>query len=417
MNTEIENVETKPADVATSSHTFTPANPSTKASRRRRYTVVVSVAVILAAGLVTGVIPRVRAQAKREAAVQEIARPTVNVANAVRSKAGVQLSLPGDVHAFEQTKIYARADGYLLKWNVDIGAKVQQGQVLAEIDTPELDQELNHARAALAQAQANELLARSSAERWQGLLKERAVSEQEVDERNSALVAREADVKAAEAAVSRLEKLTNFKDVRAPFAGTITRRFVDVGALIRAGANASALFELAQTDTLRIQVNVPQAYLRDIASGLPAQIRVAEYPDRAFTGTVARTSGAFDATTRTLLTEIEASNRDGALYPGIHVDVQLALAQSNPPIIVPATSVMTRSDGLQVAIVGVGDEVHLQKIQVGRDLGRTIEVVAGLKEGARVITNPSDSLTDGATVQVAELASPTNAKGPQLAKR
>jgi RND family efflux transporter MFP subunit len=248
-------------------------------------------------------------------------------------------------------------------------------------------------------------------------LKERAVSEQEVDERNSALVAREADVKAADATVGRLEKLTNFKEVRAPFAGTITRRYVDVGALIRGGANASALFELAQTETLRIHVNVPQAYLRDVATGVPAQIHVAEYPDRAFTGKIVRTSGAFDATTRTLLTEIETPNGDGALYPGIHVDVQLALAQSNPPIIVPATSVMTRSEGLEVAIVDGADSVRIQKVQVGRDLGRTVEIVAGLKEGERVITNPTDTLVDGAAVQVAELASPTTAKGPQLAKR
>src|SRR5439155_12047641 len=214
---------------------------------------------------------------------------------ATRLASSVQLALPGDVRAFEETKIYARADGYLLKWNSDIGAKVEAGQILAEIDTPELDQELNQSRAALAQVQANLVLARSSAERWQGLLKNRAVSEQEVDERMSALTAREADVKAAEAAVLRLEKLTSFKEVRAPFAGTITRRFVDIGALIRAGGNASALFELAQTDTLRIHVNVPQAYLRDIAAGLPALVRVAEYPERAFSGTILRTSGAVDA--------------------------------------------------------------------------------------------------------------------------
>src|SRR5258706_15706354 len=226
-----------------------PSQP--KASRRSRYAVIGGVALVIVAGLALGVIPRLLAQGKLVAAAQEVTLHTVTVTNATRLAASVQLALPGDVRAFEETKIYARADGYLLRWNSDIGAKVQAGQVLAEIDTPELDQELNQSRAALAQAKANIMLARSSAERWQGLLKNRAVSEQEVDEKTSALAARQADVEAAEAAVARLEKLSSFKEVRAPFAGTITRRLVDTGALIRAGGNASALFELAQTDTLR----------------------------------------------------------------------------------------------------------------------------------------------------------------------
>ena len=416
MNTEIENIETDSSLASASSHTFATASPPPKASRRTRYTVVASAMIVLTAGLALGIIPRLRAQTRRETAAREVMRQTVTVTNANRLKSGVQLLLPGDVHAFEQTRIYARADGYLLKWNVDIGAKVQAGQVLAEIDTPELDQELNQARAALAQAQANLVLARSSAERWQGLLKARAVSEQEVDEKSSALAAREADVKAAEAAVLRFEKLASFKEVHAPFAGTITRRFVDVGALIRAGGNASALFELAQTDTLRIHVNVPQAYLRDIAAGLPALVRVAEYPDRAFSGTILRTSGAFDATTRTLLTEIEAPNRDGALYPGIHVDVQLSLAQSNPPIVVPATALLTRSEGLQVAVVDDADAIRLQRVQIGRDLGRAVEIVSGLAEGARVVTNPTDTLTEGMTVNVAG-AQTVKANEKQLATR
>jgi RND family efflux transporter MFP subunit len=399
MKTEIEKNETESTNVPALTHATLAANPS-KASRRNRYTVIATVALVLAAGFASGIIPRLRAQTKREAVSLEVIHQTVTVTNASRVKSAVQLLLPGDVHAFEQTKIYARADGYLLKWNADIGAKVEAGQVLAEIDSPELDQELNQSRAALAQAKANLVLARSSAERWEGLLKDRAVSQQEVEERTGALAAREADVKAAEAAVSRLEKLASFKDVRAPFAGTITRRFVDTGALIHAGGN-SALFELAQTDTLRIHVNVPQAYSRDIATGSPVQVRVAEYPDRVFVGTILRTSGAFDETTRTLLTEIETPNHDGALFPGIHVDVQLSLAQSNPPIVVPATAVMTGREGLQVAVVDEGDAIRLQKVQIGRDLGRNMEIVSGLTEGARIVTHPTDTLTEGTLVQVA----------------
>jgi len=389
-----------------------------KASRRNRFTVIAGVVVAIAAGLAFGVIPRVRAQTKLASAAQEVTHPTVIVTNVSRLASSVQLSLPGDVHAFEETRLYARADGYLLRWHTDIGAKVQAGEVLAEIDTPELDQELNQSRASLSQAQANLTLARSSAERWQGLLKDRAVSQQEVDEKTSALAAREADVKAAEAAVARFEKLSSFKKVRAPFAGTITRRYVDTGALIRAGGNASALFELAQTATLRVHVNVPQAYLRDVKIGSSVQVQVAEYPDRTFDGKVLRTSGAFEPTSRTLLTEIEVSNLDGALFPGIHVDVQLALANVNPPMVVPATAIITRSEGLQVATVNEADAIKLQKIQVGRDLGRTVEIVAGLNEGARIVTNPTDTLVDGTQVRIAgAVAKTASAKADRLARR
>jgi len=415
MNTENQNTETDPAIAADPSPNML-AQSQPKASRRSRYAVIAGVALVIVAGLALGVIPRLRAQSKLVAATQEVTLRTVTVTNATRLASSVQLALPGDVRAFEETKIYARADGYLLKWNSDIGAKVEAGQVLAEIDTPELDQELNQSRAALAQAQANLVLARSSAERWQRLLKDRAVSQQEVDEKTSALAAREADVKAAEAAVARLEKLSSFKEVRAPFAGTITRRHVDTGALIRAGGNASALFDLAQTDTLRVQVNVPQAYLRDIAIGSTVAIAVAEYPGRAFPGKVLRTSGAFDATTRTMLTEIEVPNRNGELFPGIHVDVQLTLAQANPPIVVPARAVIIRGEGLQVAEVDDANAIRLQKVQAGRDLGRTVEIVSGLSDGARIVTNPTDTLVEGMLVRIAGTQT-ASAKANQIAKR
>ena len=389
-----------------------------KSSHVRRYTVVGGVLVVLAVGLTLGILPRVRAQSRLASGVHTETRPTVVVTNVSRVASKLQLALPGDVRAFEETKIYARADGYLLKWSTDIGAKVDAGQVLAEIDTPELDQELIQSRATLAQAEANLVLARTSAQRWLTLLKDRAVSQQETDEKTGALAAREADAKAAAAAVSRLEKLSSFKLVRAPFAGTITRRQVDVGALIRAGSSGSPLFELAQTDTLRVQVNVPQAYLRDIAIGSPVAIAVAEYPGRVFTGKVLRTSGAFDAGTRTMLTEIEVPNRSGELFPGIHVDVQLALAQANPPMVVPATAVIVRGDGLQVAEVDDFGAIRLQKVQVGRDLGKSVEIVAGLNDGARIVTNPRDTLVDGMLVWIADLsAQSTPASGKQLAKR
>lgn len=421
MKTETLNPEVQPTSARiTFADASTPA--PARSSRRQRYTLVAGVLVVLVAGLALGILPRIRAQATLATATLADAHQTVVVTNVSRAATGVQLTLPGDVHAFEATRIYARADGYLLKWNTDIGARVEAGQVLAEIDSPELDQELIQSRATLAQAQANLVLARSSAVRWQGLLATHAVSQQEVDEKLGALAAREADVKAAEAAVSRLEKLSSFKLVRAPFAGTITRRQVDTGALIRAGSSGSALFDLAQMDTLRVQVNVPQAYLRDVAVGAPVAISVAEFPGRSFTGKVLRTSGAFDAATRTMLTEIEVPNRSGELFPGIHVDVQLTLAQASPPMVVPASAVIIRSEGLQVAEVDSSNAIRLQKVQLGRDLGRSVEVLTGLNDGARIVTNPTDTLTDGMPVRVAG-ATPQPAqtaatsRGRQLAKR
>ncbi len=411
MNTQHPEFETELANPNASAPPA-PANPP-KAARSSRYKAIAGVAVVLAAGLALGALPRVRAQARLAAESKGIPPQTVSVTNVTRLASAVQLSLPGGVHAFEETKIYARANGYLLKWHTDIGAKVQAGHVLAEIDTPELDQELNQARAALAQAQANLILAKSSAERWQGLLKDHAVSEQEVDEKTSAQAAREADVQAAQASVARLEQLSSFKVVRAPFAGTVTGRFVDTGALIRAGSG-SPLFELAQTDTLRVQVNLPQAYLRDIALGSPVRIAVAEYPGRAFEGKVLRVSGAFDAATRTMLAEIEVPNSQGELFPGIHVDVQFSLAQANPPLIVPATAVIVRSDGSQVAQVDGAGAVRLQKVQLGRDFGKTLEIVAGIDDGARIVTNPTDTLVDGTVVRIAGNASHDL---PRLTKR
>jgi RND family efflux transporter MFP subunit len=366
-----------------------------------RLAIVAITFVVLGAGLVLGITPRLRAQTHLAAETSQSREQTVAVTSVTARKQALELSLPADIHAYEQTRIYARADGYLRKWNADIGARVEAGQVLAEIDTPELDQELNQARAALAQAQANLVLARTTAERWQGLLADHAVSHQEVDEKNGALAARQADAQAAEAAVRRLVELTSFKEVRAPFAGTVTRRLVDTGALIRAGAAASALFELAQTDTLRVQVNVPQAYLRDIALGASAQVKVPEYPGRSFAGKVLRTSGAVEPASRTMLTEIEVPNHDGALFPGTHAEVQLSLASSQPPMVVPATAVLIRGDGVQVAVVDSDSIIRLQKVQLGRDLGKSVEIVAGLAEGAKIVTNPNDTLTDGMKVRIA----------------
>jgi RND family efflux transporter MFP subunit len=232
------------------------------------------------------------------------------------------------------------------------------------------------------------------------LLKDRAVSQQEVDEKQGALAARQADVNATEAAVRRLEQLTSYKQIVAPFSGIVTRRNVDTGALILAGASGSSnpLFTMAQINTLRVFVDVPQAHMRDLTVNLPAEIHVSEFPGRAFSGKVVRTAGALDPATRTLRTEVQVDNREGVLMPGIHAEVKLKLTQGEPPIVVPATSVMIRSEGPLVAMVDSAETVHLQKVQLGRDLGTSIEVVSGLPDNATIVLNPSDTLRDGTQV-------------------
>jgi RND family efflux transporter MFP subunit len=392
-----------------------PAAGPPRANRRGTAVTIGAAFLVVCLVLVIGIVPRLRTQGKLIAASMEASLPTVVVTNVTRSVANPELILPANVRAFEETTLYSRANGYLSKWLVDIGGKVEAGQVLAEIDTPELDQELNQSRAAFAQAEANLALAKSTSERWVGLLKDRAVSQQEVDEKAGALAARQADLNAAAAAVRRLEQLTSYRQITAPFSGIVTRRNVDTGALILAGGsgNANALFTVAQNSTLRVFVDVPQDHMRDVTVNLPVQIHVSEFPDRTFNGKVVRTAGALDPTTRTLLTEVQIDNRDGALMPGIHAEVKIQLAQSEPPIVVPATSVMNRSEGSLVAVVNSSQTIHLQKVQLGRDLGTSIEVVAGLADHSVIVLNPSDTLRDGA--QVLSQAIPMSA--PQLAKK
>ena len=397
--------------------TETPSSPSlVNVPAKRRTQGLVLSSALLAAGLVlaAGIIPRLRAHGKLVEASHETTRPNVVVTQVTHSAVNPELILPASVRAFEETTLYSRANGYLSKWLVDIGGKVEAGQVLAEIDTPELDQELNQSRAALAQAEANLVLAKSTAERWVGLLKDRAVSQQEVDEKAGALAARQADVNAGGAAVRRLEQLTSYKQITAPFSGIVTRRNVDTGALILAGGSgsANALFAVAQISTLRVFVDVPQAHMRDVTVNLPVQVRVSEFPDRTFPGKVVRTAGALDPATRTLLTEVQVDNHDGALMPGIHAEVKIELAQSEPPIVVPATSILNVGEGSRVAVVNSAQTIHLQKVQLGRDLGTSIEIVAGLADNSVIVLNPSDTLRDGTQVfsQALPLAAPKLAK-------
>ncbi|MFZ0737601.1 MAG: efflux RND transporter periplasmic adaptor subunit [Candidatus Acidiferrales bacterium] len=327
------------------------------------------------------------------------------VVHATPSDGAGDIVLPGNVQAYLETPIYARTNGYLKKWYVDIGGRVKQGQLLADIDTPEIDQELRQMEAAQQQAQANLDLAKTTADRWVNLLKSDGVSQQEVDQNVEAYKAREADMLAAKANVQRLKDLQSFKEVVAPFNGVITARSVDVGALIQNG-NTQQLFRIAQTNLLRVYVAVPQSYSRSMVAGLSAELEIPEYPHRTFPGKVARTSGAIDLASRTLLTEVQVPNPTGEILPGAYATVLFHLKLVDPPLTIPGNTLLFRSQGTQVAIVTPRGTVHLQDINLGRDLGSSLEVLSGLNAGDTILLNPPDSISEGDAVEVTQTAVP-----------
>ena len=346
---------------------------------------------------------RSRARAELETDTLENLVPTVNVIHPTRTAARVELDLPGNITAFEESPIYARVNGYLKRWFTDIGTCVVEGQELAEIETPELDQELNQATAVLAQANANLEIARISAERWQNLRKSDSVSQQDTDVRVATWHARQADVQAAEANVQRLKEMANFKKLAAPFPGIITVRTMDAGTLITAGSSRE-IFRLARTDPLRVYVSLPQAYSQIVKTNDEAVLTFSELPGQYFTGRVDRTAGAIDPVSRTLLTEILVSNHDGKLFPGAHAMVRVNLAAGpEPPVIVPVNTLLFRNEqGVQAGVVDDNGIVRLATVTVGRDYGTTVEIVHGLSQTDNVILNPSDSLEPGIKVRIAK---------------
>lgn len=340
------------------------------------------------------------------AAARGTTRATVAVVHPRPAESAESLSLPGNVQAYLDTPIYARTNGYLKRWLVDIGAKVRAGQLLAEIDTPEIDEELRQAEAAESQAVANLDLAKKTAERWQNLLKDDGVSQQEVDQNVAAYQARQADLRAAQANVQRLTDMQSFQKIVAPFSGIITARNVDIGALITAGST-QPLFRLAQNDILRVYVNVPQTYSRSIYPGMGADLSVPEYSGHLFAGKVVRTAGAIEPASRTLLTEVDVPNSRGEILPGVYGTVQFHLTMADPPLMLPANTLLFRSAGTQVAIAGPDGKAHLQKVTLGRDLGTTVEIAAGVNAQDAVIVNPSDSIAEGDSVVVEQSPSST----------
>jgi len=333
---------------------------------------------------------------------EQYAVPSVAVVHPQTEKPDVELVLPGSLLAFKESPIYARTNGYLVRWYKDIGSRVKKGELLAQIDTPEVDQELNQGRAARQQILAQMELAKISSERWENLRKSDSVSAQEADQQTSGYQQAKANLVAADANVRRLEELESFKNVYAPFSGVLTRRNVDSGALINSGAGGKELFDMAQVDTLRVYTSVPQAYSPFIKAGGHATVTLQEFPGEKFTGVVARTAESIDPATRTLLTEVDVANQDGRLLPGSFGQVHFAVGANVQKLTVPVNTMLFRAEGPQVAVVGPDHKVKLRPLSIGRDYGTSLEVLGGLEVSDQVIVNPSDSLENGQQVNVAQ---------------
>ena len=375
-----------------------PASP-----RKALMIVGVALLVLLVAGAVTLLqhASHERALAK-ETELQTV--PTVAIVHPIAEKPDVELVLPGSLLAFEESPIYARTSGYLVRWYRDIGSRVKEGELLATIDTPEVDQELNQTRAAREQIVAQLALAKISAERWENLRKTDSVSAQEADQQTSAYKQAQANLAAADANVRRLEQLEGFKKVYAPFSGVITKRNVDPGALINAGAGASGreLFDIARVDPLRVYTSVPQAYAPYIKVGGETYVTLQEFPGQKFKAKIARTAEAIDPNTRTLLTEVDVPNKDGRLLPGSFGEVHFAVGSNVDKVTVPVNAMLFRSQGAQLAVVGPDNKIQLRTINIGKDYGTSLEILAGVTTADRVVINPPDSLEQGQQVNVAQ---------------
>ena len=374
-----------------------------KVLRRARVLMLVML-VLLAAGAGRTILSRISNANALEAGTAERAKVYVKTALPKSDAAGQTVSLPGTLQGYVQSPIAARASGYLKRWTHDIGSRVAKGALLAEIEAPEIDQQLSQAIAVREQTASSLGLAKSTRDRWEALKKRDAVSQQELDEKRSGEVQATANLAAADANVERLRQLEGFKRVVAPFAGVITRRSVDVGDLIEAGGGAGrVLFTLTQTDPLRVYIYVPQAYSQLVKPGQEVSITQAELRGQVFRGTVARTAGSIDAATRTMQVEIQLPNRDGLLLPGAYVQAALPLAASKA-LVIPANTLMIRGAGTLVAVVGADGRIKLKPIKVGRNYGQTVEVIDGVSATDQLVLNPSDSLGEGDTVTVVPAA-------------
>ena len=383
---------------------------------RKALLIVGAVLLLLIVGAVITMLVRIHDSQVLARETEQEAIPTVAVIHPVTEKPDEELVLPGTLQAYEESPIYARTNGYLLRWYKDIGSHVSKGDLLADIDTPEVDQELIQARANRQQILAQLDLAKINADRYAGLRKTDSVSQEEADQQSSGYEQARANLAAADANVRRLEELESFKHVYAPFAGVLTKRTVDPGTLINAGVTGAAgkeLFDIAGVDPLRVYVSVPQNYAPSIKNGMDAVVTLQEYPGQKFKGTVARTAEAIDPATRTLLTEVDVPNKKGQLLPGSFGEVHFYVGMNAQKVTIPVNTMLFREEGPRVAVVGSDGKVQLRPITIGRDYGATLEVLGGVDVEDRVVINPADSLEEGQPVNVApEKASPAQG-GPQ----
>jgi len=370
---------------------------------RRRHVALVGVGVVVGA-LALGIVSGIRARSAANTALRQTTEAAITTVRVVSPKASAltqEILLPGTTQAFTDAPIFARTSGYVKAWHADIGAHVTQGQLLAEIESPEVDQQLQQARADLETARANLRQAQITAERWEALLKTDSVSKQETDQAVSAFRAMKATVDSNAANVRRLEQLQGFEKIAAPFDGVITARNVDIGVLINAGANTAGreLFHMAAIQTLRVFVAIPELYSRAARPGSTATLTLEEFPGRSFDGRLVRTANAIDLTSRTLLVEVDVDNPRGELLPGAYVFVHLKLPGQRAAVTVPASTLLFRAEGLQVAVVRNG-QAQLVPVAIGRDDGQSVEIVSGLQPTDQVIVSPSDSLTSGTRVRI-----------------
>ncbi|MGO9640439.1 MAG: efflux RND transporter periplasmic adaptor subunit [Candidatus Acidiferrales bacterium] len=383
--------------------------PPQATPRRVRPLAIVLFLLVVAAVVVAGIIPRLRTRAEVREETSRTAIPDVSVISPHRVAPAEEVVLPASIQAYTDAPIYARTNGYVKKWYADIGAHVKEGQLLAEIDTPEIDQQLQQALADLGTAEANMHLAEITANRYQDLLKTDSVSKQDADNAAGDYEAKRATVASAQANVKRLEDLQSFQKIYAPFDGVIIARNVDIGDLIDAGASGGAakeLFHIASTRRLRVYVSVPQSDSPGAKPGLKADLVLPEFPGRRFPGTLVSTAQAIDPASRTLLAEISVDNPTGELLPGAYAEVHLKVASAGPAFTVPVSALLFRSEGLRVVSVENGNRAVLVPIIIGRDFGNEVEVVSGLTDNMQIIQNPPDSIVTGEQVRVTQSQSP-----------
>jgi RND family efflux transporter MFP subunit len=368
---------------------------------------------VLAASALFGMHARQQQSQQLAGTTKSLEVQSVNVIHPQRGQSSSDLTLPGMIQAFSQSPIYARVDGYVRTWHVDIGAHVTKGQLLAEIDAPEVDQQLNQARAMLKQAETSLGLAEVTAPRYQELIKTNSVSQQEVDQNNQNLAAQTANVQAATAAVNRLEQMQGFEKIVAPFDGVITQRKTDFGDLVNAG-NAGVgreLFQISQNNIVRVFVTVPEEFSKQVRPGTKASMDLTSLPNRHFAAAVTRTTDAIDPNSRTLTVELDVPNPSGELLPGAYANVHFQLPLKVVPLVLPASTILFQAEGPQVGVVNRQNQVELRRVTLGHDFGDTIEILTGVRPADAVIANPPDSLTIGMRVAVQSSSGPsTSAK-------